>query len=382
MVKADASLLLGVPLSPRQSKPILIVSLGLMLCLPIRIGVAQEPITSAPQPASVPRNDLVVWGSDISRGVLDARKNGKPVLVFGSAVWCAESLQLMKGPFRTPIMRLVFHRFQLVSLDMDAKENEAVWEQFSIRGLPWLAILDSDGVLVAEVSIASMPKGPGFDEALANTLLGHLLALSGGKGDLTVVGGEDADPFAPSAVDNNQPPDGASPPSSGSSALAPPSKRVTERELTRSKERLSFPDNAGRLGSAPIAGLQAVPGKELRARSKSTWVKFDFRSNTGTGLDEQVLRKYVGKQLAKVRWCIQKETQRQAQAIDGTIDADFIISGTGKVSDASIGENGAGGPPLAKCVAEKLRTWRFPSPRDQTSMRVSVRFHINPEAMK
>ena len=357
-------------------------ALGLMVCLSIGIGVAQEPIASTPQFGSAPRDDSVVWGSDLTRGVLDARKEGKPILVFGSAVWCAESLQLLKGPFRTPILRLVFHRFQLVSLDMDAKENEAVWEQFSIRGLPWLAILDSDGVLVAEVSIASMPKGPGFDEALANTLLGHLLALSGGKGDLTMVGGEDADPFAPSAVDNCRPPDSSCQPSSGSSALAPPSKRVTERELTGSKERLSFPDNAGRLGSAPIAGLQAVPGKEPPARSKSTWVKFDFRSNTETGLDKQTLRKYVGKQLAKIRWCIQKETQKQAQAIDGTIDADFIISGTGKVSDASMGENGAGGPPLAKCVAEKLRTWRFPSPQDQKSMRVSVRFHINAEAIK
>jgi len=128
--------------------------------------------------------DALVWASSLEEGFRQSKVTGRPILVHGWAVWCTQSIEMAGKTFRDPAMRPVLARFELVALDMDDEQNEAVWDRYGIRGLPWLAVLDSEGSLVSAIDLDRLPAAPDFARELGSDLLGKLSKPESTKGTI------------------------------------------------------------------------------------------------------------------------------------------------------------------------------------------------------
>lgn len=83
---------------------------------------------------------------DSARNVLnDAKKSGKPIIMVFSAVWCGPC-QIMKNEVYPSAAIKPYHdKFEWAYLDTDDRSNAKVAEEFGVRGIPHIQILDSSG---------------------------------------------------------------------------------------------------------------------------------------------------------------------------------------------------------------------------------------------
>jgi len=92
----------------------------------------------------------VEWVTSLDEGLRLARESGKPVLVDAWATWCTACLDLKKKTLVDPAVAAKLQEFVPVALDMDAEENEELWDTYDIKGLPWVAVFTPEGKLVKE----------------------------------------------------------------------------------------------------------------------------------------------------------------------------------------------------------------------------------------
>jgi thiol:disulfide interchange protein len=79
------------------------------------------------------------WLTDIKEGFRLSKEQDKPLLVDGWAVWCKSCLQLKTTTFKDPKVTAILDEWVKVEIDMDLEENKWVYDEYSIRGLPWVA---------------------------------------------------------------------------------------------------------------------------------------------------------------------------------------------------------------------------------------------------
>ena len=150
-----------------------------------------------------------------------------------------------------------------------------------------------------------------------------------------------------------------------------------------------FNTSVGADGSA-IGGNGVISGKdfdELRKKKVSSSVKnakfkdkavkitpsAKFDMSGGGKLDRGVVKKYIRKQLAKIRWCYQKAFQKNPE-LEGKITVSFIISPTGSVMSAKVVASTLGDKELEGCIEKKIKTWRFPAPSGGGVVKVNYPF--------
>ena len=92
----------------------------------------------------------IEWVTSLDEGFRVGKETGKPILVDAWATWCAACLDLKKKTLVVPEVAARLQDFVPVALDMDAEENEEVWDTYDIKGLPWVAIFTPEGKLVEE----------------------------------------------------------------------------------------------------------------------------------------------------------------------------------------------------------------------------------------
>jgi len=125
--------------------------LGLYLVL----GGATERISSDSSPAS-PEG---TWVTSYDQGVARAREAQKPMVVDCWAKWCNACLELMDRTFHDPRVEARLAGYVRVKLDMDVPHNEALWERFAIRGLPWVGLWTPGGELRTDLILTDF-EGP------------------------------------------------------------------------------------------------------------------------------------------------------------------------------------------------------------------------------
>ncbi len=82
----------------------------------------------------------------------------------------------------------------------------------------------------------------------------------------------------------------------------------------------------------------------------------------GTGrLDKRIVRQYIQRQMASIRWCYQRSFQKN-QELEGKISVQFIISANGSVISSKILSSSMGDAEMDECVASRILNWRFPAP--------------------
>ena len=79
-------------------------------------------------------------------------------------------------------------------------------------------------------------------------------------------------------------------------------------------------------------------------------------------LDRSVIDAYIKRNLAKIRWCYEKELNKDPKLF-GRIVINFIISGTGAVSSSKVNRTTMGNQNVESCVADQIKKIRFPAPK-------------------
>lgn len=79
-------------------------------------------------------------------------------------------------------------------------------------------------------------------------------------------------------------------------------------------------------------------------------------------LDRSVIDSYIRRNLAKIRWCFEKELAKNDN-IGGRIVINFTITGNGAVSTSKVHRTTMGNDSVENCIASTVRQIRFPSPK-------------------
>ncbi|AGH96263.1 protein-disulfide reductase DsbD family protein [Pseudobdellovibrio exovorus] len=100
-----------------------------------------------------PANSLN-WIDYSEEALLNAQKEGKPVMIDFFAEWCAACHELDKKTFSTPEFQELAEQFYLVRFDAteDSEAVQQVLRKYDIKGLPTVMFINRNGVLLKELT--------------------------------------------------------------------------------------------------------------------------------------------------------------------------------------------------------------------------------------
>lgn len=133
-------------------------------------------------------------------------------------------------------------------------------------------------------------------------------------------------------------------------------------------------------GPADLKGISGL-GKE-DASGSSGRVKFSKGANpvvyTGTysvsgELDKETVRRYISTKMNQIRWCYQQEVQKNPD-LAGQVKISWVILPTGNVTAVKVAETSLNSAPVEQCIAGRIKTWQFPSPKGGGTVRVIYPF--------
>ena len=78
-------------------------------------------------------------------------------------------------------------------------------------------------------------------------------------------------------------------------------------------------------------------------------------------LPADVIKKVINRNKAQVRYCYEVQLQRN-QNLEGRIMMTWIIAATGSVAKVRVKETTMRNPSVERCIASKIKTWKFPAP--------------------
>jgi len=197
------------------------------------------------------------------------------------------------------------------------------------------------------------------------------LAISGlgGPGGLDLGTGGDSDPFDLSSVGGSSSAlEGEGGPGGGvggfSASIGADGSAVSGNQLISGKE---FEE----LGKKKVSS--SIKNPKFKEKDVKIVPEASFDMSGGGKLDKGVVKSYIRKQLAKIRWCYQKAFQKNPE-LEGKVTVSFIISPTGSVMSAKVLNSTVNDADLHSCIEQKIMTWRFPAPQGGGVVKVNYPF--------
>lgn len=95
------------------------------------------------------------------------------------------------------------------------------------------------------------------------------------------------------------------------------------------------------------------------------------------GLDKSVIDEYIKRHMRQIRNCYERELSG-SQKLAGRISTRFVISGTGRVTQAGVESSSMGNANVEKCLTGVLQRIVFPEPLGGGIVEVSYPFAFNP----
>ncbi len=92
-------------------------------------------------------------------------------------------------------------------------------------------------------------------------------------------------------------------------------------------------------------------------------------ATVSTGLDKDIVRRYIERRMDQVRWCYQQAVQRRAD-LAGELVVEWLITPTGAVAGAKVASSTLADPAVDACVVGRVGTWVFPAPPGGGAVRV------------
>jgi len=90
-------------------------------------------------------------------------------------------------------------------------------------------------------------------------------------------------------------------------------------------------------------------------------------------LDKETVRRYIQSKMNQIRWCYQQEVQKNPD-LAGQVVFQWIITPTGKVIGVKVVSSSLGNAAVEECIASRIATWIFPSPKGGGTVKVSYPF--------
>jgi TonB family protein len=81
----------------------------------------------------------------------------------------------------------------------------------------------------------------------------------------------------------------------------------------------------------------------------------------GEALPKDVIRKVIDENKGQIRYCYERELQKNAE-LEGMVRVKFVIGATGRVVVAIITDSTLNNPAAEDCMRQKILTWVFPPP--------------------
>jgi thiol:disulfide interchange protein len=114
---------------------------GLVLIAVAAAGLAAAVCLGAP-PAAKERPFEIAW-TDYDNGLRLAKKEGKPSMIYFTAVWCGWCKKLEKEAFRVPEVIELSRKFVCIKVDGD-KQHELI-DRHEVAEYPTVIFCDSQG---------------------------------------------------------------------------------------------------------------------------------------------------------------------------------------------------------------------------------------------
>jgi TonB family protein len=129
-------------------------------------------------------------------------------------------------------------------------------------------------------------------------------------------------------------------------------------------------------GNGPGRGYGTGVGILAKRAPKTPDVLPGLLTTQGT-LDKEIIRRIVRRHLNEVKYCYDQALVRQPK-LDGRIVVKFTIAGTGQVLASFVQSTTLGSPAVEMCVANAVKRWDFPAPRQGGLAIVSYPFTFSP----
>lgn len=132
-------------------------------------------------------------------------------------------------------------------------------------------------------------------------------------------------------------------------------------------------DTIGKGGRGPGGGRYGALVGQLKPNRKAGIPKVAGRVIIKGGLDREIIRRVVRRNINQVRFCYQKELQSKPD-LWGRVVVKFSIIGNGQVVTAAIESSTLGSSETETCIAQAVRRWLFPKPMGGGTVIVSYPF--------
>lgn len=132
-------------------------------------------------------------------------------------------------------------------------------------------------------------------------------------------------------------------------------------------------------GGGMVAGLgkEAAGGdRKVNVAFKDTTqkIKVTVADVSVSGeLDKATVRRVIQSYLGQIKWCYQKELQKNPD-LGGKVVLSFLIAANGSTVNPKVSLNTMSTPEVGSCIAQKATRWKFPSPRNGGVVKVSYPF--------
>jgi hypothetical protein len=129
----------------------------------------------------------------------------------------------------------------------------------------------------------------------------------------------------------------------------------------------------GTLGVSGSGGLGYGRGLGLgKIKKKRQMISLETPVVMGA-LAKELIQKVINRNKAQIRYCYETELQRN-QNLEGRIAMSWIIGGNGSVMKVSVRESTMGAPAVERCIAGKIKHWKFPQPSGGGQVQVNYPF--------
>jgi TonB family protein len=130
-------------------------------------------------------------------------------------------------------------------------------------------------------------------------------------------------------------------------------------------------------GTGPGRGYGTGVGTLAKRQPKTPEILIGDGHVQGGTLDKEIIRRIVRRHLNEVKYCYDQALAKQPK-LDGRIVVKFTIAGTGQVLASFIQSTTLGSPAVEMCVANAVKRWDFPAPRQGGLAIVSYPFTFSP----
>ena len=100
--------------------------------------------------------EIIPWRTDFAAATDEARRTGKPVFAYFTAVWCGPCQSLKHTTWADKGVDAALRDYVPVKVDID--RNPDVADKYGVKGIPAFAVLADDGRALRQADGALPPK--------------------------------------------------------------------------------------------------------------------------------------------------------------------------------------------------------------------------------